>query len=91
LPGGKERSSLTFPWKEPLKYSEATAELIDSGVKDIVKQQYARALEILQQRRDVLNKGAELLLEKEKIEGPELKALINETSSPPFGSHKKGD
>ena len=73
------------------EYSEATAELIDSEVKDIVNQQNARALEILQQRRNVLNKGAELLLEKEKIEGTELQALIGETSSPPVGSHKKGD
>jgi cell division protease FtsH len=88
---GKRAQFLNVPMEGAAEYSEATAELIDSGVKDIVKQQYARALEILQQRRDVLNKGAELLLEKEKIEGPELKALIDETSSPPFGSHKKGD
>jgi cell division protease FtsH len=59
-------------------YSEATAELIDSEVRDIVNQQYARALEILQQKREVLDKGAELLLEKEKIEGTELQALMDE-------------
>ena len=59
-------------------YSEATAELIDSEVRDIVNQQYARVLEILRQKREVLDKGAGLLLEKEKIEGTELKALMDE-------------
>lgn len=39
--------------------------------------QYAIALEILQQKRNVLDEGAGLLLEKEKIEGTELKALMD--------------
>ena len=86
---GKGAQFLNVPMEGAAEYSEATAELIDSEVKDIVNQHYARALEILQQRRDVLNKGAQLLLQKEKIEGTELQALIGETSSPPVGSPKK--
>jgi cell division protease FtsH len=71
------------------EYSEAAAELIDREVKGIVNQQYARALEILQQRKIVLTKGDGLLLEKEKIESTELQALMGETSSPQVESRKK--
>jgi cell division protease FtsH len=58
------------------EYSESTAELIDQEVRGIISQQYARAQEILKDRKEVLMKGAELLLEKEKIDGEELKALM---------------
>jgi cell division protease FtsH len=76
---GKRAQFLNVPMGGAAEYSEATAELIDSEVKDIVNQQYARVLEILQQKREILNKGAGLLLEKEKIEGTELKALMGGT------------
>jgi cell division protease FtsH len=76
---GKRAQFLNIPMEGAVEYSEATAELIDGEVKDIVNQQYARALEILQQKREVLAKGANLLLEKEKIEGTELQALIGDT------------
>jgi cell division protease FtsH len=58
------------------EYSEATAELIDQEVRHIISQQYAKAQEILKDKKEVLLKGAELLLEKEKIDGEELKALM---------------
>jgi cell division protease FtsH len=74
----KRNQFLNIPMEGAVDYSEATAEIIDSEVRDIVNQQYARALEILQQKREVLDKGAELLLEKEKIEGTELQALMDE-------------
>ena len=45
----KRAQFLNVPMEGAAEYSEATAELIDSEVKDIVNQQYARALEILQQ------------------------------------------
>jgi cell division protease FtsH len=60
------------------EYSEATAEIIDSEVKEIISAQYARAIAILQEEEDILKKGAAVLLEKEKIEGSELKALMAE-------------
>jgi cell division protease FtsH len=74
----KRNQFLNIPMEGAVEYSEATAELIDSEVRDIVNQQYATALEILQQKRKVLDEGAALLLEKEKIEGTELKALMDE-------------
>jgi len=59
-----------------INVSESTAELIDSEIKAIINAQYQVALQILKSRKSVLEKGAEMLLEKEKIEGSELKALM---------------
>jgi cell division protease FtsH len=63
-----------------MEISDATAELIDNEVRDIIHTEYARALEILKEKRKVLQNGAKVLLEKEKIEGGELKALMELTS-----------
>jgi len=63
-----------------VEYSEATAEVIDNEVREIINEQYARALQILREKKDILDKGAKVLLEKEKMEGQELKALMDEVS-----------
>jgi cell division protease FtsH len=60
-----------------VEYSEATAEMIDNEVREIISEQYSRALEILMENKEVHKNGARLLLEKEKIEGEELKALMD--------------
>jgi cell division protease FtsH len=62
-------------------YSEATAETIDEEVREIIVAQYQVAREILERRRPVLEKAAALLLEKEKIDGEELKRLVEESDS----------
>lgn len=64
------------------EYSEATAEMIDAEIKDIISVQYKRALDILGEKKDVMDKGAKVLLEKEKIDGEELKALLGLTGTP---------
>ena len=57
-------------------YSENIAGLIDKEVKCIIDQCYARAKEILEENRTVLEKCAELLLEKEKINKEEFEGLF---------------
>ncbi len=57
-------------------YSEATAELIDREIREIITGEYNRALDILRAKKDALEKGARLLLEKEKIDGEEIRALM---------------
>ena len=57
-------------------YSESTAQAIDKEIRQIIFAQYKVALDILKQRRDVLAKGASLLLDKEKIDHDEIKALM---------------
>jgi cell division protease FtsH len=57
-------------------YSESTAQAIDSDIQQIISSQYKVALGILKARRDTLVKGAQLLLDKEKIDHDEIKALM---------------
>jgi len=61
---------------EKTDYSEATAEMIDKEISDIITTQYERALEILKGLEEILRKGARILLEKEKMEGAEIRALL---------------
>jgi cell division protease FtsH len=58
-------------------YSESTAELIDREIKTIIDGQYGKAKEILSEKRSALDEGAALLLQKEKIDGTELTALMD--------------
>jgi cell division protease FtsH len=57
-------------------YSEKTARLIDDEVKQIVMTAHNDARRILRDRRDLLRLVAERLLEKEIMEGDELRAII---------------
>jgi cell division protease FtsH len=61
-------------------YSEATAREIDDEIRGITSQEYEKALNILKGKKAILIKGARLLLEKEKLDSDELKALIKEES-----------
>jgi len=62
------------------EYSEATAEVIDREINAIISAQYDRALDILRGKRGILEKSVSILLEKETIEGGELKALMAEVT-----------
>ncbi len=57
-------------------YSENTANQIDEEVSTIIRQCYEEAKRIISEYRDVLDKSAELLLEKEKIDRQEFEALF---------------
>jgi len=48
-------------------YSEKTSELIDKEISKIIEAQYQRALSLLKDNKDKLDKLAELLFEKEVI------------------------
>ena len=64
------------------EYSEATAQLIDNEIREIISAQYSNALEIIQGRKDEIEKAAAVLLEKEKIDGKDLKALMGIPEEP---------
>jgi cell division protease FtsH len=59
-------------------YSETTAREIDQAVKSLVDAAYNRTLAILKSRRQILERGARLLLEKETLVEDELRALMAE-------------
>ena len=58
-------------------YGEAMATLIDSEVKRIIDECYASAKVVIEQHRDVLERCAAMLLEKEKIGQEEFEALFS--------------
>jgi cell division protease FtsH len=72
----KRPQFLDMGMREGGDYSEATAEMIDLEIRAIIATEYGRALDILKAKQDVLEKGAQLLLEKEKIDGEEIRALM---------------
>ncbi|MDY6847839.1 MAG: ATP-dependent zinc metalloprotease FtsH [Thermodesulfobacteriota bacterium] len=65
-------------------YSEATAIEIDNEIRDIVQRNYERTRNILRENRAGLDRVAEALLERENLDGHELKELV-------FGSSEAGE
>ena len=57
-------------------YSEGVASAIDAEVKNIIDHAYEEAKRIIGEHRDVLDRCADLLLEKEKITREEFEALF---------------
>jgi cell division protease FtsH len=82
LAAEKKPLFLGVPTQETVEYSEATAEIIDREIRESMRRQYDRALTILREKKAVLIRGAKLLLEKEKIDGAEIRALL--ASTPPL-------
>jgi cell division protease FtsH len=74
---------LPLPNREQ-EYAEATAAAIDSEVRSIVQQAMDRALAILRDKRDVLERSARRLLEKETLDEKDLIELIGPPAGPPL-------
>ena len=64
-------------------YSEATAKEIDREVAALVRRAYDRARDILAGQRQTLDQVARLLLEKEILEGDELRQLLGQDGPAP--------
>ncbi len=63
-------------------FSEATAVLIDEAVKRLVQQGYDRARKIIEERYDAMVRITEALLEREVLDGNEVKQLIDGATLP---------
>ena len=59
-------------------YSEGIASAIDAEVKRIIDDAYEKAKKMIDENRNILDKCASLLLEKEKISQDEFEALFND-------------
>ena len=57
------------------RQTQETAREIDNAVKELVDRAFAKAVKILTDRRAVLERGAQLLLQKETLNEDDLKAL----------------
>ncbi len=63
-------------WNFSKPYSEETAKVIDSEVKKLIAEQYARAKEILMENADGHRKLAEILIEREIIYANDLEKIF---------------
>jgi len=62
------------------EYSEKTSREIDAEIKKIVDEAHTRARKILTKKKTILDKVAQILLEKEVIGGEELKQLVSKAA-----------
>lgn len=74
----REALFLEVPYRERELLSEETARLIDSEIAKILKTCYDKAREVLEKRRDRLEKLVEMLIQKEVLEGELLTRLLYE-------------
>jgi cell division protease FtsH len=72
----REHLFLDVPFKERELVSEETARLIDEEISKILKSCYDKTKELLQAEREKLDRMAELLLQKEVLEGEELEKIL---------------
>ena len=75
---GQEEVFLGRDWTQTRNYSEETSAKIDEEVKKIIDKAYKRAKDILTKNSDKLHTVANILLEKEKIDGEEFDAIFND-------------
>ncbi|RZJ56765.1 MAG: ATP-dependent zinc metalloprotease FtsH, partial [Flavobacterium sp.] len=57
-------------------YSEETARIIDEEISNLIEQQYQRAIAILEENKDKLNRLANILIEKEVIFKDDLEEIF---------------
>ena len=72
----KQNMYLNIMSEGAAEYSEYTAKIIDDEVKEIIDQQYQRSVQILTENKEILKKGAKLLLKNEKLDAEEIDALM---------------
>lgn len=78
LGSSQEEVFLGRNFAQAKEYSEETANLIDEEVKSIIDFAYKKAEEILKANMEKLTKVANVLLEKEKIDGDEFDEIFSE-------------
>ena len=79
--GSDENVFLGRDFSQTQGYSESTANLIDSEVRDLVVGGYERAKQILVDNDPALEEMARALLQKEVLDREELEAIVAEFAS----------
>ena len=74
-----------------LNCSDATAAEIDTEVVNLLKESYDKALELLRENREIMDKIAEFLIEKETITGKEFMEIFRKEKGLPEPEEKKSE
>jgi cell division protease FtsH len=80
LEGPRTPLFLPVPNLNPKEYSDETARTIDEEVKRLLSETHAKVTQILSPRRQALDQLAQLLLQKEVLDRPQLQAILKSTS-----------
>eukprot|EP00240_Pyramimonas_obovata_P002828 CAMPEP_0118935160 /NCGR_PEP_ID=MMETSP1169-20130426/15025_1 /TAXON_ID=36882 /ORGANISM="Pyramimonas obovata, Strain CCMP722" /LENGTH=696 /DNA_ID=CAMNT_0006878151 /DNA_START=112 /DNA_END=2202 /DNA_ORIENTATION=- len=78
LSGGGGPSFLGGSMAQGAECSAKTTDIIDGEVKELVNRAYRRAKDLVETNINVLHRVAEILLEKENIDGEEFQNIFNE-------------
>ncbi|MEL6249893.1 MAG: AAA family ATPase, partial [Cyanobacteria bacterium J06627_15] len=70
-------------WMSRSEYSEQIAKRIDSQVRSIVNDCYEETTRIVSESREVMDRLVDLLIEKETIDGDELRQIVAEYTAVP--------
>eukprot|EP01025_Chloroclados_australasicus_P037253 TRINITY_DN37984_c0_g2_i3.p2 TRINITY_DN37984_c0_g2~~TRINITY_DN37984_c0_g2_i3.p2 ORF type:complete len:662 (-),score=122.97 TRINITY_DN37984_c0_g2_i3:282-2180(-) len=62
-------------------HSSATSDIVDEEVKKLVEQAYRRAKDLIQSNIQILHKAAQILIEKESMDGDEFQQLVMEAGA----------
>jgi cell division protease FtsH len=89
IEGPRRSTFLMVPTQSPREYSEETARLIDSELKQILAEAHTKARDILIANRTALEELAKLLLEKEVVDRPALQAILKVRSIDSLKDKKK--
>jgi len=81
LGGGGGPSFLGSEMAQGADYSAKTSDILDSEVKDLVNRAYRRAKDLMETNINVLHRVAEILLEKENIDGDEFMKVFQEVEA----------
>jgi cell division protease FtsH len=63
--------------------SERTAQMVDDEVKRLIDEAYARAMQIISENRELLDRIAVALLDRETIDREDLDRLVRDLPLPP--------
>ncbi|MBY3246068.1 cell division protein FtsH, partial [Rhizobium laguerreae] len=66
-------------------YSDETAARVDEEIRRIVDHVFDETVALLGQRREILDRSARLLLEKETLDERELQVLVDTVEQPELG------
>ena len=81
---GQHEIFLGRDFTQQREISEETARLIDGEIRDIVMQNYQRAKDILEAKKDSLIAIAEALLERETLDSNDVKIIMDGGDLPPM-------
>jgi cell division protease FtsH len=81
---GQHEIFLGRDFTQQREISEETARLIDNEIREIIMRNYQRAKDIIEAKKDLLVAIAEALLERETLDGNDVKTIMDGGSLPPM-------